>query len=47
MPSISNSLIWRAILAIVIGIIAVAWPSITVGAFVLLFAVYAFLAGIM
>jgi uncharacterized membrane protein HdeD (DUF308 family) len=46
MPSLSNTLIWRAILSIVIGVIAVAWPSITVGAFVLLFAVYAFLAGL-
>jgi uncharacterized membrane protein HdeD (DUF308 family) len=47
MPNIANSLIWRAVLAIVIGIIAVAWPDITIGAFVLLFAVYAFLAGFM
>ncbi|MFC0435773.1 HdeD family acid-resistance protein [Kutzneria buriramensis] len=34
---------WRGILAIVIGIVAVAWPGITIGAFVLMFAVYAFL----
>ncbi|WP_197683975.1 HdeD family acid-resistance protein [Allokutzneria albata] len=33
---------WRGILAIVIGVVAVAWPGITINAFVLLFAVYAF-----
>jgi uncharacterized membrane protein HdeD (DUF308 family) len=37
-------LIWRGVLAVVIGVVAVAWPGITVGAFVILFAVYAFLA---
>ncbi|HEY8717434.1 HdeD family acid-resistance protein [Pengzhenrongella sp.] len=40
-------LVWRGILAIVVGIVAVAWPNITLGAFVVLFAVYAFLAAIM
>jgi uncharacterized membrane protein HdeD (DUF308 family) len=40
----TTALLWRGILAIVIGVVAVAWPGITVGAFVLLFAVYAFLA---
>ena len=42
--SLSTSLRWRGVLAIVIGILAVAWPGITVGAFVVLFAVYAFVA---
>jgi uncharacterized membrane protein HdeD (DUF308 family) len=42
--SVSSSLLWRGILAIVIGVISVAWPNITVGAFVILFAVYAFIA---
>jgi uncharacterized membrane protein HdeD (DUF308 family) len=42
-----SSLVWRGILALVIGIIAIAWPEITVGAFVILFAFYAFLAGIL
>jgi uncharacterized membrane protein HdeD (DUF308 family) len=42
--SISSSLLWRGILAIVIGLVSVAWPDITVGAFVILFAVYAFMA---
>jgi uncharacterized membrane protein HdeD (DUF308 family) len=35
---------WRRLLSIIVGVIAVAWPGITVGAFVILFAVYAFLA---
>jgi uncharacterized membrane protein HdeD (DUF308 family) len=42
--SLSSSLLWRGLLAIVVGVVAVAWPGITVGAFVILFAVYAFLA---
>jgi uncharacterized membrane protein HdeD (DUF308 family) len=42
--SISSSLFWRGILAIAIGVVSVAWPDITVGAFVILFAVYAFMA---
>jgi uncharacterized membrane protein HdeD (DUF308 family) len=42
--SISGSLLWRGILAITIGVVSVAWPDITVGAFVILFAVYAFMA---
>jgi uncharacterized membrane protein HdeD (DUF308 family) len=42
--SISNSLLWRGLLAIVIGVVSVAWPNVTVGALVILFAVYAFIA---
>lgn len=42
--SVSTALLWRGLLAVAIGIISVAWPDITVGAFVILFAVYAFLA---
>jgi uncharacterized membrane protein HdeD (DUF308 family) len=42
--SISTSLLWRGILAIAIGVVSVAWPDITVGAFVIVFAVYAFMA---
>jgi uncharacterized membrane protein HdeD (DUF308 family) len=42
--SLSASLRWRGLLAIVIGILSVAWPNITVGAFVILFAVFAFVA---
>jgi uncharacterized membrane protein HdeD (DUF308 family) len=45
--SISNSLLWRGLLAIVIGIVSVAWPNVTVGALVILFAVYAFIAAAM
>jgi uncharacterized membrane protein HdeD (DUF308 family) len=39
----STSLILLGILAVIVGIIAIAWPSVTVYALVILFAVYAFL----
>jgi uncharacterized membrane protein HdeD (DUF308 family) len=42
--STSTSLILTGILAVVVGIIAVAWPGVTVLALVILFAVYAFIA---
>lgn len=42
--SLSFSLLWRGLLAIIVGVVSVIWPNITVGAFVILFAVYAFLA---
>jgi uncharacterized membrane protein HdeD (DUF308 family) len=42
--STSTSLILLGILAIIVGIIALAWPSVTVYALVILFAVYAFIA---
>lgn len=38
-----GALILKGILSLAIGVVAVAWPGITVGAFVLLFAVYLFL----
>jgi uncharacterized membrane protein HdeD (DUF308 family) len=41
--TISTSLLWKGILAIAIGVVSVAWPGITVGAFVIVFAVYAFM----
>jgi uncharacterized membrane protein HdeD (DUF308 family) len=44
MNTSTGPLIWRGVLAIAVGVIAVAGPAITVGAFVILFAVYAFLA---
>jgi uncharacterized membrane protein HdeD (DUF308 family) len=44
--SLSTSLLWRGLFAVAIGIVSVAWPNITVGAFVILFAIYAFLAAI-
>jgi uncharacterized membrane protein HdeD (DUF308 family) len=43
----SKALVWRGVLAIAIGAVSVIWPDITVGAFVILFAVYAFIAAIM
>ncbi len=42
--SLSTSLIARGILAVAVGIIALAWPSVTVLALVIVFAVYAFIA---
>jgi hypothetical protein len=42
--SVSASLLWRGLLAIAIGVVSVAWPGITIGAFVVLFAVSAFVA---
>ncbi len=41
--STSTSLILLGILAVIVGIIAIAWPGVTVLALVILFAVYAFL----
>jgi uncharacterized membrane protein HdeD (DUF308 family) len=41
--SLTTSLLWRGLLAIALGIVSIAWPGITVGAFVILFAVFAFL----
>ena len=42
--SISSALLWRGLLAVVIGVVSVAWPGITVGGVVIVFAVFAFLA---
>src|SRR5271165_3851085 len=42
--SLSTSLIARGILAVIIGVIALAWPSVTVLALVIVFAIYAFVA---
>ncbi len=42
--SVSSSLLWRGLLAVAIGVVSVAWPNVTVGAIVILFAVYAFIA---
>jgi uncharacterized membrane protein HdeD (DUF308 family) len=44
LKSLSTSLTARGILAVVVGIVALAWPSVTVLALVILFAVYAFIA---
>jgi uncharacterized membrane protein HdeD (DUF308 family) len=41
--STSTSLILLGILAVIVGIIAIAWPGVTVYALVILFAVYAFI----
>ncbi|MEV7007964.1 DUF308 domain-containing protein [Streptosporangium sp. NPDC051022] len=47
LKSASTSLLWRGILSVIIGVVSVAWPNVTVGAFVVLFAAYAFLAAIL
>ena len=44
LKSLSTSLIARGILAVTIGIIALAWPSVTVLTLVIVFAIYAFIA---
>jgi uncharacterized membrane protein HdeD (DUF308 family) len=44
LKSLSTSLILRGILAIVVGILALAWPKITILALVILFAIFAFMA---
>jgi uncharacterized membrane protein HdeD (DUF308 family) len=41
--STATSLILRGVLAIAVGIIAIAWPGVTIFALVILFAVYAFI----
>jgi uncharacterized membrane protein HdeD (DUF308 family) len=43
LSSLSTSLILRGVLAIIVGIIAIAWPGVTVLALVILFAIYAFI----
>jgi uncharacterized membrane protein HdeD (DUF308 family) len=42
--SLSTSLILRGLLAVAVGVVALAWPGVTVLALVILFAVYAFMA---
>jgi uncharacterized membrane protein HdeD (DUF308 family) len=41
--STSTSLILLGILAVIVGIFAIAWPGVTILALVILFAVYAFM----
>jgi len=42
--SLSTSLIMRGVLAVIVGIIAIAWPGVTILALVIPFAVYAFMS---
>jgi uncharacterized membrane protein HdeD (DUF308 family) len=42
--SLGNSLILRGLLAVGVGLVAVAWPGVTVLALVVMFAVYAFVS---
>jgi uncharacterized membrane protein HdeD (DUF308 family) len=45
LKSLSTSLILRGVAATLVGILALTWPGVTVFALVVLFAVYAFIAG--
>jgi uncharacterized membrane protein HdeD (DUF308 family) len=44
--TLAASLLWRGILAVVIGLVSIIWPGITIGAFVILFAVYCILLAV-
>jgi uncharacterized membrane protein HdeD (DUF308 family) len=41
--STSSSLILLGVLGIIVGIIAIAWPGVTISALIILFAIYAFI----
>jgi uncharacterized membrane protein HdeD (DUF308 family) len=41
--SLSTSLILLGVLAVIVGVVAIAWPGVTILALVILFAVYAFM----
>ena len=41
--STSNSLILLGVLGVIVGIIAIAWPGVTISALIILFAIYAFI----
>jgi len=45
--STSTSLILLGVLAVIVGIIAIAWPGVTILALVILFAVYAFIDAVL
>jgi len=47
LKSMSTSLIIRGILAVMVGILAIAWPNITVFALVIVFAIYAFMDAVL
>jgi uncharacterized membrane protein HdeD (DUF308 family) len=42
--TVGSSLLWRGVLALAVGVVALAWPGVTVLALVFMFAVYAFIA---
>jgi uncharacterized membrane protein HdeD (DUF308 family) len=42
--STSTSLILLGVLAVIVGVIAIAWPGVTILALIILFAIYAFIA---
>jgi uncharacterized membrane protein HdeD (DUF308 family) len=42
LQSLSSSVLWRGLLAVAVGIVAVVWPGVTIGAVVIVFAIAAF-----
>ena len=44
LKSVGNTLILRGLLALGVGVVALAWPGVTVLALVVMFAIYAFIA---
>ncbi|MGO9559457.1 MAG: DUF308 domain-containing protein, partial [Acidimicrobiales bacterium] len=44
LKSLSTSFIVRGLLALVVGVVALAWPGVTLLALVVVFAVFAFIA---
>jgi uncharacterized membrane protein HdeD (DUF308 family) len=45
--STATSLILRGVLAVIVGLIAIAWPGVTILALVILFAIYAFVDAVL
>jgi uncharacterized membrane protein HdeD (DUF308 family) len=43
--SLSKSLLWRGLFGVAIGIVAIVWPGVTIGAIVIIFAIAAFAYG--
>lgn len=46
LSAVSRSLVWRGLLTVAVGVVAIAWPGITIGAAVIVFAIGAFTSGI-
>jgi uncharacterized membrane protein HdeD (DUF308 family) len=45
LKSLSKSLLWRGLFGVAIGIVAIVWPGVTIGAIVIIFAIAAFAYG--
>ena len=44
--SLSSSFLWRGLLLLAVGVVAIVWPGVTILAVVIIFAIAAFGAGI-